>query len=541
MKRLLLTIGIVSIITGLSTNSKAGYDYGQLDNRPLSSRRYLANNGGLVNHISPLLVPQNSASGIENISMDDRGDLIKRNGYIILVSTSALGPSTNTIEGGGYHTSATGANFFAVISGTDVYRTTDNFGSYSKITSTVSLTLNTTNYAQKTDFNDAAIFCNEVDTPIYVTSSGNALAVVTGGVFSSAKTCATYGNYLVLGNTVENGTNFPDRVRWSDINTQNSYPSLNYSDVEFGDGDKIVSMIAFDESVYIFKQRSIYQMLITGNAGANAFIIRPVSRNIGAWAKNSVKVIPNVGIAFLAQNTAYLLNDNGLTPIGDKIQRTFDIVQRSQWSAAVAEVYPKKYQYLLSVSTAGTTNTEVLAYDYVQQNWTIYDDMNLSMMAQAISSSGDNLLITGGYNATTWQQDKGTVDEEYSITGSSVTGTYTTGDLFTDSLDITKNFKYLYITVEGSTNYSFSVSTAYDLLSTYENTQSIVYGGATALYDTAVYGVDSYSGVGNISIYRIELNRSARTIRLQFQQSDNLGSFGVIGWTIVYNNEDFRE
>lgn len=512
------------------------YCYGD---SPLQSRRFLANNGGLVNHISPLLVPENSASTIENISLDDRGDLIKRNGATIVVSTSALlGRSTWTVLGGGYHTAASGSNFFAVIVGTDVYRLDTGLTSFTKITGSVSLTLNTTNFAQKTDFNDAAIFCNEIDTPTYVTASGNA-STITGQPFSSAKTCATYGNYLLAANTVETLSNFPNRVRWSDINTQNTWPALNYFDVELNDGDKIVALIAYNESVYVFKQRSIYQILITGGVGANAFIARPVARNIGAWAKQSVKVLPNVGIAFLAQNTAYLLNNNGLTPIGDKIQRSFDAIQRSQWANSVAEVYPKKYQYWLSVSTSGSTNTETLVYDYVQNNWTLYDGMSFSMLTQGVNSTGDNILLSGGNTATVWQQDNGTVDQSTSTVGNSISATYTTGQLFTDTIDITKNFKYLYLITAGDHNYNVTLNTYYNLSSAIENTQTIAIGSTSGTYDNAIYDTDVYSS-GSNTITRIELNKSARAMQLQFQQTDNLGSFGIVGWTIVYSMEDYR-
>jgi hypothetical protein len=505
----------------------------------LQSKRYFSNNGGLVDHISPILIPSNSAKAVTNISMDDRGDLIKRNGFTIIQSTTALGPSTKNVLGGGYHKAASGSDFFAVVVGSDIYRIGNTYTTYSKITGSVVFSSVTTNLAQKTDFNDTAIFCNEVDTPAYVASSGNA-TVLSTNTFGNAKTCTTYGNYFVVGNTIEAGTSYPTRIRWSDINNQNSFPVLNYIDVELSDGDKIVSIVAFDESVYIFKQRSIYQMLITGLSGPDAFIIRPVSRNIGAWAKNSVQVIPSVGIAFLAQNTAYLLSDNGLSPIGDPIQRTFDTIQRSQWANTVAGVYPKKYQYWLAVSTAGTTNSEVLVYDYVQKNWTTYDDMSLSMMSQAQNSTGDNILLTGGYTGVTWQQDNGTVDQIASVTGSSITASYTTGDLFSDSLDLTKNFKYLYLVTTGDHNYNLTVNTAYDLSNAYEGTQTFSVGSITSVYDTAVYDTDIYAS-GNNTVSRIELNRSAKTVRLQFQQSDTQGSFGVIGWTLVFSVEDYRQ
>lgn len=522
----------------------------------LQSQRFFQNNGGLVDHISPFRVPNNAATAIENITMDDRGQLSKRNGYTAVQSTFALnGFSTWTVTGGSFHKAATGSDFFAVVTGSAVYRIGSSFSSYSSVTSTVSLTVSVTNLAQATQYQDKAVFCNEQDQVFYVGSSGNAFALDANmTTFSAAKTCATYGSYLVVANTTESGTSFPTRVRWSDINTINSFPSLNFIDVESNDGDKITGIVAFDESVYIFKKHSIYRMLITGLDGPDAFIIRPFSRNIGAWAKNTIKVIPNVGIAFLADHTAYLLNSNGLSPIGDPIQRTFDNVQHSQWANAVAEVYPQRYQYWLSVSTAGSANTEVLVYDYVQNNWTIYDDMNLSMLAQAEDSTGKNVLISGGYNNVTWKQDTGSVDQEYGTsTGSStaITASYTTANLFMGSYsntsdtyiglpDLTKSFKYLYLYTQGDQIYTLNVQAAYDYTQNYEFNQNVQVGSAGALYDTGKYDTDIYPASG-FNVARLELNRAAKAIQLKFTNNTSGQAFGLVGWSVVYAVQDYRQ
>ena len=504
------------------------------------SKRFFENSGGLVDRISPLLIPDKSATAIQNITLDDRGQLTKRNGYTILHSTGVLGPVTSPVTGGAYHNAASGTSFFGVVVGTSVYRTANTFsGTYEDVTSTVTVTNNASNLAQTTSINDKLVFCNESDKPFLLGSTGNAVQISTG-LFTGAKTCATYGNYLVLANLTETSVAYPSRVRWSNINDPNSFPSLNYIDVEPNDGDKIVSVISFDDSVYIFKKRSIHRMVITGLDGADAFIIRPVVRNMGAWAKNSVRVIPNVGIAFLAQNTMYVLSDTGLEPIGDPIQRTFDGLTRTMWGNAVGVVYPKRYQYWLAVSTTSDSqNHQVLVYDYIQKAWTIYTGMDVNMLAQAEDSNGNNIILSGDYEAAHYKQDTGTSDNPGAV-ATAITGSYTTPDLTIGAPEITKGFKYLYIFSQVDVNTTVTVEGAFDYLSTFEYSQSIDLGQTGAVYDVAVYDTDVFPNL-QYKVSRIELNRSARALKLRFSNSSSGAIVGIIGWAVVYTMEDFNQ
>src|SRR5258706_15303140 len=90
---------------------------------PLQAKRYFQNNGGIIDHISPLLVPENKASAINNFTLDDRGQLTARAGFNILNSTGILTSTSAVVTGGGYHNAAVGTSFFAIIVGTNVYRT----------------------------------------------------------------------------------------------------------------------------------------------------------------------------------------------------------------------------------------------------------------------------------------------------------------------------------------------------------------------------------------------------------------------------------
>ncbi len=105
-----------------------------------------------------------------------------------------------------------------------------------------------------------------------------------------------------------------------------------------------------------------------------------------------------------------------------------------------------------------------------------------------------------------------------------------------DSPEYTKNFKYLYLffnVVESTT----TVEASFEYSSTYEFSQQVLLGQIGALYDTAIYDTDVYPSVA-YKVARIELNRSAKAMKLRFTESSP-NAFGLIGWAVVYSNEDW--
>lgn len=537
MRRLILLFSAFLAVNSFATSG------------PYQSERFLKNNGGKIDHISPLLVPNENLSDVQNITLDDRGQYSKRNGYTVISSTNALvGKSTWVVTGIGYHQSTVGSNFFGVIAGSAAYRTSTQLSSYSNVTGSATITVDVNNLAQTTSLNDKLLFCNEDDPPFYFDSSNNAVLADTTSVITGAKTCSTYGNYVILANTVESAIAYPSRVRWSDLNNIAAYPTLNYIDVEPDSGDSIVGMVQYEDSVYIFKHHSIYRMLITGSDGPDAFIIRPVVRTVGAYAKNTIKVIPSVGVVFLSQNTVYVLNgsyasqysEKGLTPIGDPIQRTLDTVDRVQWKNAVGEVYPKHYQYWLAVSTGSSSNGLILVYDYAQNAWTTYTDMTIAAMAAGDDSNGNTVLVTGDKQATTYKQDNTTQDNPHGVVNN-VPASLTTGNITLNNPELTKGFKWLYVWTQTFSTGTLTVNAAYDFSANYDFSQTVSASATTPLYDTAIYDKDVFPGT-SFNVYRMELNRSARTIRLQFVNNDAFSTTGiVVGWTLVYSIEDYKE
>jgi hypothetical protein len=499
----------------------------------LQSDRFFDNTGGLVDRYSPILLPVKAASDIQNIDLDQRGQLLKRNGSDLNNSTNM---TRSTVTGGGYHQSTTGTSFMAVVVGTNVWTTGNTYGgSYTNVTGTATLTASITNLAQMVSFNDFGVICNDLDAPIQLTAS---VAYRMPGVSTGAKTCESYNNYLLLGNLSEGGVTFGSRLRWSDVAVLNNWPANNYIDIEPSDGDSIVAIKRYQQNVYVFKKHSIYEVIQTGGLGAEAFIVRPIARGIGAWAKNSVKVVDNTGLFFLGQNGVYMFDGSNFDFISDPIQRKVDGLNRSRYPYAVAEVYPAKNQYWLSVSNGvDTKNKTTLVYDYIQKAWSVYTGIEANALIQTEDSNGNVLLFSGDYNGNIYKLDTGTRDEPGGV-NTAIGASYTTPDLYFGSPETTKQFKYIYLFSKATTAATITVNIAYNFNDTYTDTKSLQIGSTGAVWGTAIWGTDLWPGTST-QVQRIEINRSARALRLRF--SDNSTTrLGVLGWVVVYSPEDLR-
>lgn len=499
----------------------------------VQTQRYFNNTGGLIDRYSPILVPSKNASDIQNIQFDTRGQLLKRGGYILNNTTNLLATS---VTGGGYLQSTTGTSFMAVVVGTNIFTTGNSFGgSYTNVTGTVTLTSSANNLAQFTRYKDFGVICNDSDTPIMV-QNNSAFALVKAATI--AKTCESYNNYLLIGNTKEAGTVYGSRFRWSDLGDINTWPANNYIDVEPDDGDSIVAIKRYQSNVYIFKKRSIYEAVITGGAGAEAFIYRPIARNIGAWAKNSVRVVETKGIAFLGADGVYLFDGNNFNFISDQIQTKLNGMNRARYQYAVADVYQPKHQYWIAMSYGTeTTNQTILVWDYIQEAWSVYKGITANALIAAEDSSGNQLLFSGDTAGKVYKQDSGTHDEPAGV-NTGITSFYATPELTLNAPEVSKTFKYLYIFSKVTSTTTITVERGYDFPNSYQDSSTISVGQTGVAWGHAIWGTDKWPGT-SVSVSRIELNRRARSIRIKFTDSSST-NLGVLGWVIGYTMEDFR-
>ena len=505
----------------------------------LQSERFFDNTGGLVDRYSPILVPTKSASDIQNIQFDTRGKLLKRSGYDLNNSTSPASSaylSASAVNGLGYHQATSGSSFMAIVVGTNVYTTGNTYGgSYTNVTGTITLTANAANQAQFTSFADYGIMCNASDSPIKIRAAAASRLFQAS---TGAATCESFNNYLILGNTTEDGVTYGSRIRWSGIADLNSWPANNYIDIEPDDGDSIVAIKRYQNTVYVFKKRSIHEVLITGGSGAEAFIVRPITRGMGAYAKNSVKAIDARGIVFLGPDGVYLFDGSNFDFISDSIQTKINGLNRSRYQYSVGAVYTTKHQYWLAVSHGTeSTNQTLLVWDYIQEAWTVYDGITANAMASVEDSNGNIVLFTGDNTGNIYKQDTGTHDEPAGVT-TAISSFYETTELTLGMPEIDKQFKYLYVFSALTNSTNITVDMSFNYSDSFQDSKTLPVGETGIAWGTGIWGTDVWPGQST-RVTRIDLDRRAKSLRLRF--SDNSSTnLGILGWVVVYQPEDYR-
>jgi hypothetical protein len=156
---------------------------------------------------------------------------------------------------------------------------------------------------------------------------------------------------------------------------------------------------------------------------------------------------------------------------------------------------------------------------------------------QGEDSNGNVVLFSGDYSGHIYKQDTGTADEPGGVT-TAISAFYVSANASLGSPEITKNFKYLYIFSKATTEATITLDIAYDFQDGYPDSRSLNIGSTGAVWGVGTWGSSVWPGTAT-QVQRIELNRSARAIRIKFSDSSST-ELGVLGWAIVYDNEDYR-
>ena len=166
---------------------------------------------------------------------------------------------------------------------------------------------------------DKMYFANGADTP----KEFNGVDVATisnlpAGGNTICRLVAIFNNQLILMNTVESGTAFPQRVRWGEPGVDDDFnEAVNQLDL-YDSEDFIVATETLGTFQVIYKERSIYRMEFLGLSDQNWQFTRTID---GEGALNQDAVI-NLGDEHLFMGNANIYRYDGnfsLDPVGDNI------------------------------------------------------------------------------------------------------------------------------------------------------------------------------------------------------------------------------
>jgi hypothetical protein len=216
------------------------------------------------------------------------------------------------------------------------------------------------------------------------------------GVFpTNTKYMAVFSNTMFIAG----GT--PNSVLFSAPLFPEVYPPDNVLEVGESDMGPITGMYPTKGALVVFKQRGIF--LIRGSP-AEGFVVLTLTRDVGCHAPKSIRELPGLGLAFLADDGVYLLEgalQNEGTPTRViKLSQPLSVTTRdfnpSALAAACAEVYHHDREYWLAIPTLGSTEPDiVLVYHYDIGAWSVREDFPIACMVETHDQRG--YLIFGSH------------------------------------------------------------------------------------------------------------------------------------------------
>ena len=274
--------------------------------------------GGLNLRSDQFNLEENESPDLLNVVVDPRGGVRQRDG-VDRLNPTALGADIKGIWG--LHTDS-GTNQIMVNYGTAVaYATTANFTNVSGITART----NGTRVYGMTMNNVAYGVSGDVVSFKWDGSSGADLGTTlngSAGNFPIAQYLAFWNNFAWTASTVESGTNYKYRVRWSNANDPEKWTAADYVDIDKGEhGDYITGLVPAGDKLLVFKSNSVHAIY---GWDSDSFQVVNLTNNVGSIPLSS-PVATTYGTFFWSStNGIYLFDGQNFVWLFAKLQPAID-------------------------------------------------------------------------------------------------------------------------------------------------------------------------------------------------------------------------
>lgn len=172
----------------------------------------------------------------------------------------------------------------------------------------------------------------------------------------------------------------PQQIRWSAAApAYKVWPVINTDVLTDSDESPIIGLYPFNQNMFVFKERSIWQMVYTGlnDQKLNTYRGEKVVSGIGCVAQNSIQDIHGQ-LVFLGADGIYRFNGVQAERISDRVTKTLNGISSSKKHFATSVHWSEKSLYLLAINTKGDKGNDTLVvWDYKNDSWWIWDDFNV--------------------------------------------------------------------------------------------------------------------------------------------------------------------
>jgi len=290
-------------------------------------------------------------------------------------------------------------------------------GAVTSLQGSISVTSSIPSSVVGTNLADIA-YLNRVDqVPVYMANGGSSFAALPNWPSTHrTESLRAYGDFLIALNTVENGTNFPSRVRFSNLTLANSVPdswdatdttkSAGFNDlVQMKTG--IVDGLTLGTNFIIYSKDQVWLMEFVGGTFIHNF--RKLFSDCGVINQNCIAEVEGTHYVF-DHNDIYVHDSHTRQSICDErvASYIFGGLNTAKTDRCFvhhnAELDEVMFCYVsgddMSEYTSGDRCNRAAVFNYKSQTWSFMDLPNVSSSTEGtISSSTTYATSTTSYLA----------------------------------------------------------------------------------------------------------------------------------------------
>lgn len=509
---------------------------------------YFQNWGGLNDNLQATEIDDKEATDIQNIIFDTGGALKKRQGYLTVGPSLTITGTTGTaVTGLAFYQKNDGSRYLVAIGNTSgaavgyskTYAVGGGLpvGSWSNIDGGSALPAtgySTDNLVSFTVGENTLIFAFKTSTgqkPFKWIGSGNIATLTADADCPKASIVVFHKNHLFT-----NDTDNPSRIHFNDPFSGSlditNWIATDFIDVENQDGTNVRAMISAYDSLYIFKDNSIWR--VTGN-DRDTWQLQKMVDNVGTLSQQSVCIVNNTIYFVTSQGDIAAYDGNySVVFISQKIRNTIGGLNFSRATNALGIGFStykyKNLDFYCSDSKASSgTNNQVLLYDTTYNAWTKFSGINANAWCIGQDSVGQNILIFGDYSGYVHTYPSGSYYDG-NVNTSAIVSFYQTKWFRYPEMIGDKYWRVLktYMLSDSNTNSILTI----DCRSDYEQsgkTITVDFSQPSSLWDVAQWDVDQWSGQSLI-VQRDEIDEGTSMFQLKFYNSDVNRGFTLFGW-----------
>ena len=190
------------------------------------------------------------------------------------------------------------------------------------------------------------------------------------------KTSVVANNRLYVGNIMQNGTVYGDRMIKSPINKYNILPSTNFIDVAINDGDEITGLAYYKDKLLQYKKRKVFVI----NTSADYEYLEDTFDNIGVQRQCQIITTP-MGIAWANSSGCFLYDGQTVKNLIDNKLGTEAFqsgINSNYWTISNSDIpvigYIKSTKKLIVSKNAASHTINAVPtmwqFDFISQGWT---------------------------------------------------------------------------------------------------------------------------------------------------------------------------